>query len=82
MNRRGFVGATAPQPNEAAPIKRAVEFYYAAYRELDQAKYHAGLTDDYARLENGELHDINGDLTMMGNQERAITAPMLSTSGR
>lgn len=77
MNRRDFVGSLPPfmagsyvvpepQSDEAAAIKRAVEGYYAAYRELDQAKYRACLTDDYALLENGELLDIKGDLAMMG----------------
>jgi ketosteroid isomerase-like protein len=77
MNRREFVGTAAPlmagtyvapelPPGDAADVKRAVEAYYAAYREMDRARYRACLTDDYSLLEDGELLDVNGDLAMMG----------------
>ena len=61
----GMETAAFAAPDDAVPIKQAVNAYYAAYRSLDKARYRACLTDDYILLENGELMDAAGDLAVM-----------------
>ena len=47
-------------------VKQAVKnYYYLYFIKMDKIAYRSILTEDYQFLENGELFDADGDITLM-----------------
>src|SRR3954470_10292589 len=79
MKRKEFIKATAmligaaattgtlqAVADDAAVLKQIVADYYRIYFvDVDQRKYRALLTDDYLLLEDGEIQDVEKDISFM-----------------
>ena len=79
MKRREFIKATAmvigaaatpgtlrAVGDDAAVLKQVVADYYRIYFvDVDQSKYRALLTDDYLLLEDGDIQDVEKDISFM-----------------
>ena len=79
MKRKEFIKATAmligaaaipgtlyAAADDPAALKQIVADYYRIYFvDVDQSKYRALLTDDYLLLEDGEIQDVEKDISFM-----------------
>jgi ketosteroid isomerase-like protein len=58
--------ASLPPAGDAAALEALVRADYDIfYRQRDERKYRALLTDDYLLLENGKIFDADGDVATM-----------------
>ena len=58
-------GSLTPLGDDSTAVRETIAKAYAAFSAGDAQKYRSLLTEDYMLLENGELHDIEGDVAMI-----------------